>query len=54
MQFRGHRRATIAFDGEVRIDGIEGQSAQNPCRRVGREIGYAQRSQVCSEVASHD
>ncbi len=31
--------------------GIEGRSAQNPCCRLGRKIGYAPRSQFCSELA---
>ncbi len=31
--------------------GIEERSAQNAGRRVGRKIGYARRSQFCSEVA---
>ncbi len=32
-------------------NGIEGRSTQNPCRRLGREIGHARRSQFCSELA---
>jgi Resolvase, N terminal domain len=31
--------------------GVEGRSAQNPCRCIGRKIGYDRRSQFCSEVA---
>ena len=34
--------------------GIERQSAQNPCRSVGRKAGYVRRSQFCSEVAERE
>ena len=52
---RDHLRALAqrveVADSEVRIMGSKGDLLQNPCRRVGRKIGYARRSQFCSEVA---
>ena len=44
------QRVEVA-DSEVRIMGSKGDLLQNPCRRLGRKIGYARRSQFCSEVA---
>jgi site-specific DNA recombinase len=45
------RSARRSRGGRSPHHGIEGRSAQNPCRRLGRKIGYARRSQFCSEVA---
>ena len=52
---RDHLRALAqrveVADREVRIMGSKSALLQNARRRFGRKIGYARRSQFCSEVA---
>src|SRR5438128_2119112 len=43
--------ATVLSAGEVRITGSKGDLPRAPCRRLGRKIDYARRSQFCSELA---